>query len=421
MLFDDTLSVHDVNQKEIGNCWLMAAFAAFVAKCPQALHSAFSTGMIHPSNARPMFNQQGVLSVRLFVHDAPCYMLLDDYVPRVSGGKSAFNCHNTTNMAELWPCLLEKAFAKLGGGYVSMEAHVKRHWELELGGALRLLSGSQQEYGTYWDTEKPWSDLPEATMGPIPSRTDKAALAIWVRGALVSLSQQGAMCTAGVSESTLGKLGGNIPGFDFCRGIAMGVAAQTGGGGMVSDHAYSLLWCGSVPLAAGGEQYLICMRNPWGQYEWKGQWSDGDSAWAQNPAAAAALVATGCFRAAGVGAPVFITQMDSAGSVPGKAQGNDGEFFIALEDFVSTFDSITAAGPLSSTFGQRGWSEPERAAKRAAPAAGSTGATPVQRPAVAANTPVQIACPVCKGAFQCVVTGGAFRVQCPHCQHQLQL
>ena len=416
MLFDDTLSVHDVNQQVIGNCWLMSAFAAFVAKCPETLHSAFSTGLTHSTNGRPMFNQQGVLSIRLFVHDAPCYMLLDDYVPRFNDN-SAFNCHNTSNMAELWPSLLEKAFAKLGGGYVSMEAHIDRHWESELGGPMKLLSGSEFEFHTKWHGEEAWSDLPEAATGPAPSVADRAAVNTWVHAALSSLSQQGAMCTAGV----LGSKFAELPGFGICSRIMTSVAVNVRGGGIQADHAYSLLWSGNVPLATGGEQYLVCLRNPWGKYEWKGKWSDGDDAWAQNPNAAATLVATGCFLSTGAGAPVFVTQADKAGSALGKTQQDDGAFFLALEDFVSTFGSISAAGPLSSTFGQPDWNSPERAAKRATPATGGTGDTPVQRPAAAANTPIQVACPACKGAFQCIATGGPFHVQCPHCQHLLHL
>ena len=53
-----------------------------------------------------------------------------------------------------------------------------------------------------------------------------------------------------------------------------GRANQSDGGeGIISGHAYSLI--DIHEFEHEGETVRICkMRNPWGKYEWKGDWSD---------------------------------------------------------------------------------------------------------------------------------------------------
>lgn len=44
--------------------------------------------------------------------------------------------------------------------------------------------------------------------------------------------------------------------------------------GMVANHYYSV-----TRVARYGDLLLVRLRNPWGEFEWKGDWSDGSSTW----------------------------------------------------------------------------------------------------------------------------------------------
>uniref|UniRef100_A0A6V3LXC2 Calpain catalytic domain-containing protein n=1 Tax=Lotharella globosa TaxID=91324 RepID=A0A6V3LXC2_9EUKA len=47
--------------------------------------------------------------------------------------------------------------------------------------------------------------------------------------------------------------------------------------GIVAGHAYSILHAEKV-----GNYRMLQLRNPWGSFEWKGAWSDGDTKWKQH-------------------------------------------------------------------------------------------------------------------------------------------
>lgn len=52
-------------------------------------------------------------------------------------------------------------------------------------------------------------------------------------------------------------------------------SAQIGGPGLVSGHAYTLI---AVQQLSSGAR-LLKLRNPWGRFEWNGDWSDKSALW----------------------------------------------------------------------------------------------------------------------------------------------
>ena len=49
--------------------------------------------------------------------------------------------------------------------------------------------------------------------------------------------------------------------------------------GLAPLHAYAILDCREVTGNDGKKAQIIKIRNPWGQIEWKGDWSDTSKKW----------------------------------------------------------------------------------------------------------------------------------------------
>ena len=67
------VTVDDVAQGSIGNCWLCAAFAS-LAENPQAVQNAFL-------NTKTKQSPSGMYGVNLFVLGHPMTFVVDDYLP----------------------------------------------------------------------------------------------------------------------------------------------------------------------------------------------------------------------------------------------------------------------------------------------------------------------------------------------------
>ena len=78
-------------------------------------------------------------------------------------------------------------------------------------------------------------------------------------------------------------------------------------GGLVPGHAYSLIEAKEYKNVK-----LVKIRNPWGQFEWDGDWSDKSSKWTDEMKNA------------------FNPILDE----------DDGTFWMSFEDFVKHFDSL---------------------------------------------------------------------------------
>ena len=86
--------------------------------------------------------------------------------------------------------------------------------------------------------------------------------------------------------------------------------------GVVGGHAYSLIAAKRVKVKGSDPVRLLQLRNPWGNFEWTGRWSDASAEWTTHK-----KVAKAC------------------GVDPGKPS-DDGVFWMAYEDFLAYFDSI---------------------------------------------------------------------------------
>ena len=109
-LFAGKIEPSDVHQGGIGDCWLMASFAA-LTMCDGAIQQCFLTRE---------YTARGMYEVRLYDgrHNKFVTVVVDDFVPVHRGTSSPLFAKPSGS--ELWVLLLEKAFAKLVGSYYEL-------------------------------------------------------------------------------------------------------------------------------------------------------------------------------------------------------------------------------------------------------------------------------------------------------------
>lgn len=294
-----------VRQGAVGNCWFLSALAV-VAEKPHLVKQLLPHAGL---------NDKGVYQINLCMDGAWAPIIVDSNLPVVvedlSNKKSNMGKHSRRGgvplsscdslMAypafcavpdqQLWPALVEKAYAKAHGSYVQLSGGF-------IAEGLNDLTGA-----------------PTETIVFSAGLFDRDEL--WAR--LLSFHE---------------------------AGFLMGVATSGGGDGLVGGHAYSLLDVIEVHDSVVGEQSkmtdffqrspkkprldtevevvecpksmrgerttvrLVRIRNPWGNREWKGDWSADSVRW------------TKALRNK-IGADSFVK--------------GDGTFFMAFDDMLSRF------------------------------------------------------------------------------------
>ena len=217
---------NDIRQGMLSDCWFLCALSA-IAEFPHLVQNLF-----HVESRQ--VSKDGVYRVRLCKNGQWQTVTVDDYFPCWPGGGPSYS---RSHGNELWVLLLEKAYAKLHGSY----AMIKMGWAYE---AMLDLTGApyatvrfedpdvQERYksGDLWDDLCHWDQ----------------------KGYVMSCS---------------------TPGEDVFT--ETGEKPQKDGSGLVAGHAYTLL---AAKETSQGHN-LVCLRNPWGNFEWQGAWSDHSDLW----------------------------------------------------------------------------------------------------------------------------------------------
>lgn len=102
-LFIDDINIDDVNQGSLGDCYLIATIASIAKTNPE-----FISNMITD-------NGDGTYTVRLYDAGTPRHIRVDADFYRDGNGNPAY-AHGA-DTREIWPAIIEKAYAKMNGGY----------------------------------------------------------------------------------------------------------------------------------------------------------------------------------------------------------------------------------------------------------------------------------------------------------------
>ena len=215
MLFEDKITVDSLRLGEIANTYYLSALAA-LAQYPNLINQIFITKKI---------NQECVYQISLFIDGEFQIVFIDDFIPVIKGTTTPF--FTKTNSFELWGLLLEKAWAKVNGGYANIVS-------CSLADLFRALTGcSCQTINT----------------------KEEDIFNIWV-AMKNALNNKWVMCATVKGDEPKARKHGLVPG-----------------------STYNILFVEDVYDNQNKKQILVKMKNVWGANVWEGDFSEGSNAW----------------------------------------------------------------------------------------------------------------------------------------------
>ena len=260
-----------VKQGGIGNCWLISVFAV-VAEQPASISNLFEQCEI---------SSEGRYNVHLFhpVRDRWEVLTVDDRIPVTCGGDEC-RYAGMTGSGELWPCILEKAFAKLFGSWSKLQGNSPAVSLKAMTGCTgdKLLVLSRKPQSDEWECYSPRFD---ALVAEEKMQMVKAG---WpAEGGLSSHAATGRQRTRRSDDvhRLLDALA--TAKCVMCASVSGREAKASIQHRLVPDHAYSILRV--VRDVAGSGKDLLQLRNPHAGYkdDWRGAWSNGSREWDANP------------------------------------------------------------------------------------------------------------------------------------------
>uniref|UniRef100_A0A670I0U7 Calpain-3 n=1 Tax=Podarcis muralis TaxID=64176 RepID=A0A670I0U7_PODMU len=209
----------DICQGELGDCWFLAAIACLT------LHEKLLFRVI-PREQTFIKDYAGIFHFQFWRYGNWVEVIIDDRLPTY-GSQLVFTKSSQQN--EFWSALLEKAYAKLHGSYEALKGGNTTE-------AMEDFTGGVTEFYEIKD---------------VPKDIYKIMKHAFERGSLMA-------CSIELEVPML-----------FERRMT---------NGLVTGHAYSVTAVEEITFK-GDKLKLVRLRNPWGQVEWNGAWSDNSDEW----------------------------------------------------------------------------------------------------------------------------------------------
>ncbi|XP_044127159.1 calpain-3 isoform X5 [Bufo gargarizans] len=244
----------DICQGDLGDCWFLAAIACLT------LNEKLLFRVI-PPDQNFTENYAGIFHFQFWRYGDWVDVVIDDCLPTFNN-QLVFTKSSQRN--EFWSALLEKAYAKLHGSYEALKGGNTTE-------AMEDFTGGVTEF----------YEIKEA-----PKDLFRILKKAFERGSLIGCS-----------------IDAIVPAHFETRMAS----------GLVKGHAYSVTGVEETAFKRDKVK-LVRLRNPWGQVEWNGSWSDNSKEW---------------------------TVIDKSEKSRLQHQINeDGEFWMSFDDFMKNFTKL---------------------------------------------------------------------------------
>uniref|UniRef100_A0A8C9UYW3 Calpain-3 n=1 Tax=Scleropages formosus TaxID=113540 RepID=A0A8C9UYW3_SCLFO len=282
----------DICQGDLGDCWLLAAIACLT------LNEKLLYRVIPPDQSFTE-NYAGIFHFQFWRYGDWVDVIVDDRIPTFNN-QLVFTKSAERN--EFWSALLEKAYAKLHGSYEALKGGNTTE-------AMEDFTGGVTEFYDMKDIPKDLYKIMRKAL----ERGSLMGCSIDVRASQTSCRTPAEPLDCGQKLLTRFLRNFQYSPTDLSPNSILPYSRfeTRTATGLVKGHAYSVT---GVEEQKETRIRLVRLRNPWGQVEWNGPWSDNSKEW------------------------LSISKAEKEKLQQQNAE--DGEFWMSFDDFKKNFTKI---------------------------------------------------------------------------------